>query len=300
MGGSFTGSIQCWPEAAEELVQDCLESVDWPKCRKSADNLDRYATTVTDFISKCMEDCTPKKSIWLFPNRNSWMSWEIHCRPKTRHAAFKLDDPNLYRKSRCDLHKVIKVSKGQYWTKLEAQTNPYRQLPPVARPTRMLAKQYHLTPTAPDAPVPCITTADIRSVFLRVNPRKATGPDGVPGSEVPTCFKKTTVIPVSKKTLAKCLNDCCPVALTSVTRKCFERLIMAHINSSFPACLDPLQFANRLNRKKEDLAPIHIDRAEMERVESVKFLGVTIKDDLSWTSHVDATVKKAQQHLFFL
>eukprot|EP00061_Rhincodon_typus_P013055 g39189.t1 len=35
-------------------------------------------------------------------------------------------------------------------------------------------------------------------------------------------------------------------------------------------------------------------------VKSIKFLGVTITNDLSWTSHVDATVKKAQQHFSFL
>eukprot|EP00061_Rhincodon_typus_P015012 g42449.t1 len=34
-------------------------------------------------------------------------------------------------------------------------------------------------------------------------------------------------------------------------------------------------------------------------LECVKLPGVTIADNLSWTSHVDATVKKTQ-HLFFL
>eukprot|EP00061_Rhincodon_typus_P011784 g37057.t1 len=47
-------------------------------------------------------------------------------------------------------------------------------------------------------------------------------------------------------------------------------------------------------------APIYINRTEVERVKSIKFLRVTITDNLSWTSHVDVTVKKAQQHLFFL
>eukprot|EP00061_Rhincodon_typus_P007916 g30069.t1 len=44
----------------------------------------------------------------------------------------------------------------------------------------------------------------------------------------------------------------------------------------------------------------YINRTEVERVESIKFIGVTMTDDLSWSSHVDATVKKAQQRLFFL
>eukprot|EP00061_Rhincodon_typus_P001863 g15990.t1 len=45
---------------------------------------------------------------------------------------------------------------------------------------------------------------------------------------------------------------------------------------------------------------IYINGTEVERVNSIKFLRVTITDNLSWTSHVNATVKKAQQHLFFL
>eukprot|EP00061_Rhincodon_typus_P004141 g21837.t1 len=54
-------------------------------------------------------------------------------------------------------------------------------------------------------------------------------------------------------------------------------------------------------RKKEGgHGPIYINGAEVERVKSVKFIGVTIANNLSRTSHVDATVKKAQQHLFFL
>eukprot|EP00061_Rhincodon_typus_P005706 g25549.t1 len=35
-------------------------------------------------------------------------------------------------------------------------------------------------------------------------------------------------------------------------------------------------------------------------VKSITFLGVMITNDLSWTSYVDVTVKKAQQRLFFL
>eukprot|EP00061_Rhincodon_typus_P015167 g42695.t1 len=47
-------------------------------------------------------------------------------------------------------------------------------------------------------------------------------------------------------------------------------------------------------------SPIYINGTEVERVKSIRFLGVTITNDLSWTSLVDATVKKAQHHLLFL
>eukprot|EP00061_Rhincodon_typus_P003708 g20771.t1 len=51
-------------------------------------------------------------------------------------------------------------------------------------------------------------------------------------------------------------------------------------------------------KKGEEYAPIFINGTEVERVKSTKFLGVTNTDDLSWTYHVDATVKKAQRHFF--
>eukprot|EP00061_Rhincodon_typus_P001663 g15400.t1 len=53
-------------------------------------------------------------------------------------------------------------------------------------------------------------------------------------------------------------------------------------------------------KKGGKLTPTYINRADVERVGSVKFLGVTITNNLSWTSHVDVTVKKAQQCLFFI
>ena len=34
--------------------------------------------------------------------------------------------------------------------------------------------------------------------------------------------------------------------------KCFERLVMVHINTIIPNTLDPLQFAYRLNRSTDD------------------------------------------------
>ena len=57
---------------------------------------------------------------------------------------------------------------------------------------------------------------------------------------IPTCFKQTTIVPVPKNTKVICLNNYRPVALTSITIKCFERLVMAHITTIIPAALAPL------------------------------------------------------------
>ncbi len=64
-------------------------------------------------------------------------------------------------------------------------------------------------------------------------------------SVFPSCFKKSTIVPIPKENKITCLNDWRPVALTPIFSKCFEKLIRDHICSVLPASLDPLQFAYR-------------------------------------------------------
>ncbi len=46
--------------------------------------------------------------------------------------------------------------------------------------------------------------------------------------------------------------------------------------------------------------PFTIMNSTVTAVESFRFLGTTISQDLKWDNHVDSIVKKAQQRLFFL
>ncbi len=121
-----------------------------------------------------------------------------------------------------------------------------------------------------------LSVADVTRSFRRVNIRKAVGPDGIPGhvlkacafqlagvftdifnlslslSVVPSCFKKSIIVPIPKKNKITCLNDWRPVALTPIFSKCFEKLVRDYICSVLPASLDPLQFAYRSNRSTDD------------------------------------------------
>ncbi len=123
---------------------------------------------------------------------------------------------------------------------------------------------------------PIISRTDVCRWLKWINTRKAPGPDGIPGRTLkvcadqladvftdifslsllqsinPTYFKKTTIVPVPKKSKTLCLNDCHPVALTSTIMKCFERLVKTFITSSLPDSLDPLQFAYRSNRSTDN------------------------------------------------
>ena len=64
-----------------------------------------------------------------------------------------------------------------------------------------------------------------------------------------------------KEVKVTCINDYRTIALTSAGTKCFERLVMAHINTIIPETLDPLQFAYHSNRSTDDVISIALHTA---------------------------------------
>ncbi len=48
------------------------------------------------------------------------------------------------------------------------------------------------------------------------------------------------------------------------------------------------------------LPPLTIMNSSVTAVESFRFLGTTISQDLKWANHIESIVKKAQQRLYFL
>ncbi len=53
-------------------------------------------------------------------------------------------------------------------------------------------------------------------------------------------------------------------------------------------------------RNPPALPPLTIMNSTVTAVESFRFLGTTISQDLKWDTNIDSIVKKAQQRLFFL
>ncbi|XP_051534661.1 uncharacterized protein LOC127429578 [Myxocyprinus asiaticus] len=53
-------------------------------------------------------------------------------------------------------------------------------------------------------------------------------------------------------------------------------------------------------RNTTALTPLTILNSNVAAVESFRFLGTTISQDLKWQTHIDSIVKKAQQRLYFL
>ena len=126
---------------------------------------------------------------------------------------------------------------------------------------------------------------EVEWMLSRVNPRKASGPDGIPGkvlkacaaellqvfttifnlsltqSTLPACLKSATIIPVPKKLTTVSHKEYHPVALTPIITKCLEGLVFNHIRSCLPPSFDLHQFAYRVDRSTEDAIAITLHTA---------------------------------------
>ncbi|KAK1802693.1 hypothetical protein P4O66_021191 [Electrophorus voltai] len=281
----------------------------------------RVTSLVNKSADAISDDVTVSKTITTRPNQKPWMTAEVRMLLKTRDSAFRTGDREALRKTRAKLSRVIMEAKRAHaqrihghfkdtgdtrrmWEGIQAITN-YRETPPSCDSDAILpdalndfyARFEAQNNVAAEKSIPpqndqvlCLTAADVRRTLRGVNPRKAAGPDDIPGvlrecadqladvltdifnislscAMVPTCFKTTTIVPVPKKNTVSCLNDYRPVALTSIIMKCFKKLVIRHIKTQLPPSLDPLQFVYRSNCSTDDavsttlhLALTHLDK----------------------------------------
>ncbi len=81
--------------------------------------------------------------------------------------------------------------------------------------------------------------------------------------------------------------------VSTLTKWCQENHLSLNIDKTKELVVD-------FRRQSREHTPITIDKTPVEWVNSVKFLGVHITEDLTWSAHTDAVLKKTHQHLFFL
>ncbi|GAA6109013.1 uncharacterized protein LOC113663549 isoform X1, partial [Tachysurus ichikawai] len=288
-------------------------------------NLEEYTSAVTSYIGKCIDDVTVSKTITTRSNQKPWMTANVRTLLRTRDLAFRTGDRAALRTAMAKLSRAIREAKRAHaqtihshfqdsgdtrrmWLGIQAITN-YKTASPACDSDASLPDALNdfyarfevqnkvtarktIPPT--DDQVLCLSTADVRRSLCRVNPRKAAGPDNIPGrvlrecaepladvftdifnislssAVVPTCLKTTTIVPIrKKKSTVSCLNDYRPVALTPIVMKCFQKLVMRHIKTQLPPSLDPQQFAYHPNHSTDDaiatalhLALTHLDNKD--------------------------------------
>ncbi len=194
------------------------------------------------------------------------MTAEVRGLLKTRDEAFRSGDKAALKTARANLSCGIKNAKRSYAQKINNYFTDSRDTRSLWQAIQTITDYKPPPQACEDDPSLPDTLNHFYSWFemqndtpaqklslSRINPRKAAGPDNIPGrvlkdcaaqltdvltdtslsqAVIPTCLKSTTIIPVPKKSSVSCLNDYRPIALTPIMMKCFERLVMQKIKTS--------------------------------------------------------------------
>ena len=82
--------------------------------------------------------------------------------------------------------------------------------------------------------------------------------------------------------------------ISSLAEWCTENNLLLNVNKTKRLIVDFRK------KKAKTHTPVYISGAEVEQVNSFRFLGINITENLSWTSRISTLVKKAQKRLYFL
>ncbi len=298
-------TVHCWSDQLDAILQDCFDHVDWDMFRAaSEDDIEAYSDTVTCFIRKCIDDVVPTKTIRIYPNQKPWINSDVRSALSARTSAFKSRNTNDRKQASYDLRRTIKAAKRTYKNKVEEHfnnNNPRSMWQGINNITGFKGSKpatVNIAASLPDelntfyarfeadntahtesaaaaaaeevSPL-TLSVADVTRSFKRVNIRKAVGPDGIPGRVLKACAFQ----------------------VSTLTKWCQENHLSLNIDKTKELVVD-------YRRQSREHTPITIDKTPVERVSSFKFLGVHITEDLTWSAHTDAVLKKAHQRLFFL
>ncbi len=80
--------------------------------------------------------------------------------------------------------------------------------------------------------------------------------------------------------------------VSTLTKSCQEKHLSLNIDKN-------KELVGDFRRQSREHTHTTIDKTPVEQVNSFKFLGVHISEDLTWSAHTDPMLRKAHQRLFF-
>ncbi|KAK3549110.1 hypothetical protein QTP70_032425 [Hemibagrus guttatus] len=204
-------------------------------------NLEKYTTSVSSYISKCIDDVTISKTITTHSKQKQWMtkknSGNTQCQGIQAITNYKTISPA------CDRDAFLPDMLNDSYTQ-GFRVNPLKSAEPDNIPGRVLREC---------AEQLVDDLIDIFNISLS-------------STVVPTCLKTMTIVLVPKKSTVSFPND---YRIKPIMIKYFKRLVMRHIKTQQPPSLDPMQFVYHPNCSMDNaitmtlyLALTHLDNKD--------------------------------------
>ena len=337
--GPRISQSRVWTPGTTDELQCCFEATDWDIFFNSCgSDLDFLTDTITSYIKFCEDSIIPEKTVRIYCNNKPWINKNLKECLNQKKIAFLQGDKQRVRLLGREFRSKSKTAKLEYKNKVEEKFRGGNVRQAWSGLNAMMGRQQKHQKIQCDNPISfanelnsfyarfdvkdfkreCNTLChnltvvpitvekfDVIRILSRVNPRKATGPDGLNGRILKDCatelgfmltrlfqvfldnhfipriWKTSTIIPVPKKTGAKVMNDFRPVALTSILCKCMERIVCNRLVASVADRLDPLQFAYKAKRGVEDATLTLFDLVSHHLDSSGTFVRILFMDFFS-------------------
>ncbi|KAI4876037.1 hypothetical protein NFI96_025876, partial [Prochilodus magdalenae] len=231
-------TVRVWPEGAESVLQDCFQCTDWEVFRSAATtdslvDINEYATSVTGFIRKCVDDVSQTKQIRTLPNQKPWMNSDVRSLLKAHDAAFKSGNSEELKAARHNLKAGIRAAKHQYSSQIAAHFNTNSDPRRMWQGIQVITdyKSTVSTPVTTDAALP----AELNNFYARFEtPAQAQS-------------SNTALLPTTEEETPLILAADEKSIITPIVMKCSERPVRSHIKRSLSSTLDPHQFTYPTN-----------------------------------------------------
>ncbi|KAK3506578.1 hypothetical protein QTP70_009898 [Hemibagrus guttatus] len=210
-----TKIIKTWPDGAYQQLQDCFNRTNWDMFEHQ--ELGVFTDSVLCYIKNCIDTVTVDKCIWVYYNKKTWMTREVKRLLRERNTTFRSGNRAHYSKARANLKRGIREAKLDYRRRIEnhLDSNNSRQVwqgvqhlinfrtnPGAAEGDATLAEKlnfffarFEVEPAETATPhlmalsnlTLTVEESEVRHMLRSINPRKATGPDGVHGRVLKVC-----------------------------------------------------------------------------------------------------------------
>ncbi|CAI5695867.1 unnamed protein product [Oreochromis niloticus] len=72
-----TKNIKQWTAEGILTLQGCVKATDWDSLLSPSDDIDEQVNTVTSYISFCVDNIMPSKTVSIYPNNKPWITKEL-------------------------------------------------------------------------------------------------------------------------------------------------------------------------------------------------------------------------------
>ncbi|KAI5108334.1 gastrula zinc finger protein XlCGF28.1-like [Silurus meridionalis] len=229
-------------------------------------NLEEYTSSVISYISKCIDDMTISKTATTCSNQKPWMTAKVHALLKQRDSAFRAGDKTALRTARAKLSCAIIEAKHAHAKKIHDDFQDSEDTWRMWQGIQAIMN-YKTSPACDcDASLP-----DALNDFYA---------------------RSHHIVKVSH-IISKNDESAYREEVHHLTAWCGANNLSLNVDKTKEMVVD-------FRRAQSGYFLLIIDGSLVEIVQSTKFFGVHLADNLTWSLNTSSIRKKAQQRLYFL